>query len=211
MKKLFKQCDTITSPVVGKLETIEVPTFYNAINYITTNEKYRANSIPFDRTDLTLLRESIVGLFRNRVEFLLTQSLSKVVYNLKKLENKLNANKYNHYLNLDPKVINKIEERIPYLFDLMFYFEVDIENYESKNIIAMNIASIVFNSITVEILDNNVDNNDVNDIFISINNILFIFQESIIDDIRLLCNEVKQVYFPLGDHDKYILEDGNQF
>ena len=209
MKDLFRKTDSVISPIIlegGERKIIEAKTVYNNFNTIMTSENF-LRSVPNDHMDLDMMRYNLKGIFENRAEFLFNSSLEILIANLRSLEiflEKKEEDKFTHsiYLEYNSSTIKTIKEQIPYLFDLIFYFNIDLNNYMSIATTAMHMTTILYNQLCIRIHENRKDKYAVQ-VFEAVNKIFDSFTQSIIDDILTLIQEAQNVYFPVGDKDKY--------
>lgn len=202
MKQLFRKKDIIMSPVTrGEKEVVEVTTFYNTINNAITNQGF-LNICPVNEEDLQLNRINLVAIFENRATFLFNTSMSLFNGNLSNLESYISRDKDCHadiwikLYNNDASTI--IREKIPYIFDLPFYFNIDIMDYSSLALIAMNMSSLIYTSLNINI-PVKLDKKEIEQLHDNINTLFKLLTESFINDLLTLAQEAR-IYFEAGNY-----------
>lgn len=208
MKELFRKKDLMVNPVTiegdsNKKDIIELPTFYNGINNVLTSDAYYKTVTPVDQYDLNLMRENLVLMFKNRVRFLFNKTIEMNKASLNNLAIKYREESdmkmATYIIDGVDRILNDIEKDIPYIFDLTFYFNIDLDKYSSLNIIAMNMTSILYNKL--DMYGYGGKTNKIEEFNNMINNIFTATSMSFFDDLMVLCQEARTVYFEAANYD----------
>lgn len=195
MKKLFKLYE---EPSRCGVEEMDFNTYYNVLNSVELGT--------FDESkldDISIVSYGLTAVFKKRVQYLLSDSVHKLIRNLLNENETIMIVTYEPYIEKLVELMNnieiityKIKEQMPYLFDFMFYCYIDNSNFSSVQSIAMQIVNIVNQFINLDI-PTNITNEDINYMinrFNVLNNITTQFSNSIINNIITLTYEANGIF-----------------
>lgn len=202
MKPLFRKKDIIVNPSLsmGIKEGLEISTFYNKINDVLNAESF-LNVVPVDDIDLNIKRANLLSMFKNRVKFLLSNSINLTKASLENLSTIYSEDNSDRYLFIDMgygnTLVDSIYNDMPYIFDLIFYFNENVSNYSSLMNISLNMTSIIYNELYISC--RKIEEREIEQIYNSINKIFMTLFEVFVSDLMTLCQE-SELYFEAGNY-----------
>lgn len=216
LKPLFRNADLIPNPLITDRENVcmvETKSLYNIINQ--TLPSMMVQEKPVDTMDIDIIRHNLCLMFENRVINLLSNTIKILQSRLYNLENRVRKfisentiDNFYPYITIDIKdgfntdtIVNGVIEKIPYITDLIFYFNINDEFVGIKTI-ALSVSTMVYNKLRFEIADE--ENILTNEEIKMINDVINIefkkFTNSIIDDLHGLLQEARFIYHTSGDY-----------
>lgn len=223
LKPLFRNVDSKPNPLISDREEVgivEFKSFYNNINQVLPGMMIQER--PVDTMDLDIIRHNLCLTFENRVRNILRNTTMTLYSRFNNLENKVRQfiasiakDEYYSYAIIDVKdqfdsnrIVDEIIERIPYITDLIFYFNIN-QDFTCIKTIALNISTMVYNRLRFEIStrDKNILTNEEVEMLNEVINTEFKkFTNSLIEELHKLIQE-SNIYFVAGDYE--VDENGN--
>lgn len=193
MKKIFEN-NLFNNLIECGVDNMDITTYYDILNKANNGE-----SISNLTDNLEVLKHDLLKIFENRVEFLLVESLNRLLFNLTRLNNQLTKHEsvsiqFLELMNKDV-IIKKIRKQMPYLFDFMFYYDIDLADTSTMVITTMEIRRIVHERISISVsFSNEQEGIPASEVYLILDNVNNLFLLSVSNNILELMYEANSIF-----------------